>query len=50
MQEGKLTGPYVENPQEVDLGDPSKYFGEMQMNIQVLGNHFYATLELFPKP
>lgn len=36
MQEGKLTGPFTENPQEIDLSHASQYFGEMKIDIQVL--------------
>ncbi|GJQ82431.1 hypothetical protein Trydic_g11845 [Trypoxylus dichotomus] len=35
MQEGKLTGPFVESAQDVDLSDASKYFGEVKTNVEV---------------
>lgn len=35
MQDKKLTGPFQESPNDVDLTETSKYFGELQQNLQV---------------
>ncbi|XP_022914679.2 myosin heavy chain, clone 203-like [Onthophagus taurus] len=32
MQEGRLTGPFLENPKDVDILKASNYFGEMKCN------------------
>ncbi|KAI4468961.1 hypothetical protein MML48_2g00002950 [Holotrichia oblita] len=34
MQEGKLAGPFIENPQGIHLADAAEYFGEIKINIE----------------
>lgn len=45
MQEGKLTGPFILMPNDVDVYNPTEYFDEIKSNLKVL--HYRITIGYF---